>query len=651
MNEYLITVDQHHWRRQIQQFAAVVLIAIISVICLAVPVSVSANNHDVRDDAGVLNKQTEDYIKSVNDNQMAKIKGHPQIAVMTVKTTDGEPIEDYAQEMFDKYKFGTKGYDNGVLLLIATQDHKVRMQTGYGIESVLPDAYVDDLVSDQVKADFKKNDFSAGTKTMVKKMSAKIVKDQRYFRSKSDVTSYQHVADNANNILLYAGLAILSIAVVTHGATFSAIAVNRYRKRRIVVAAAADITGRDVLVIANKLKPADQKLIDQLTFEQLCQQCPPIDAAFKDPDSINRFIDSDTASVNRKLLKQFIDYLLNFWVLTALAQQRMTDDSISVRQLFINSHESSRICKSIADVFYNWAGLSLDDVTYVLADYDTPAERLATFIKLRSAMIHMSANDITKLAQQAVAKWQSATSHELSEADQYLALDPSVLDQVVDAAVTETSAKTYFSRYLGDSATSRHAMVDQLLTQNPQQTADDLIKSLPVILIDQYLDTVKQTTADKLDDQLTQQHDQKIDHEFTQKLRQAPVYDPTDCLQQRFIDELSVQQKESFLDEDNFNVAIAEAITTGVAILAANAFENSSDHQSHWHQSSASPHSGSNDDSSWFNNDDDSFWDDDSSSSNDDDDDFFGGGGFFGGDDGFGGDGGFSGGGGGTASW
>ena len=647
MNEQTIAVDRHHYRQQIQQFAITALIAIISMICFAAPVS--ADNHDVRDDAGVLNQQTEKYIKSVNDNQMAKIKGHPQIAVMTVKTTKDEPIEDYAQEMFDKYKFGTKGYDNGVLLLIATQDHKVRMQTGYGIESVLPDAYIDDLVSDRVKADFKKNDFSAGTRTMVKKMSARIVKDQRYLRSKSDVTAYQHVADHAKNILLYTGLAILSIAVIIHGATFSAIAVNRYRKRRIVVAAAADMVSYDALTIANKLKPADQQLINQLTFDQLCQQCPPIAAAFKDPDSINRFIDSGTTSVNRKLLKQFIDYLLNFWVLTALAQQRITDDSIIVRQLFVGSNESSHICQSISDVFYDWAGLSLDDVVYVLADYDTPADRLAAFITLRAVTIKMSADDITKLAQHAVSKWQSDTSHELSEADQYLALDPSVLDQVVDDAVTETSATTYFCRYLGDTATEGHAMVNQLLTQHPQQTTDALVKLLPTFLVDQYLDKVKRTTADKLNDRLEQQHEQEIDHKFMQKLQQAPVYDPADCLQQQFIDGLSVQQKESFLHEDNFNVVITAAITTGVAILAANALQNSSDHQSHWHQSSASPHPGSNDDSSWFNNDD-SFWDDDSSSSSDDDD-FFGGGGFFDGDGGFGGDGGFSGGGGGTASW
>lgn len=647
MNEHVITVDQHRNRRAIQQFVAAVLIAIISMICLAAPAS--ANNRDVQDNADVLNKQTENYIKSVNDNQMAKIKGHPQIAVMTIKTTDGEPIEDYAQEMFDKYKFGTKGYDNGVLLLIATKDHKVRMQTGYGIESVLPDAYVDELVSDQVKADFKKNDFSAGTRTMVKHMSARIVKDQRYFRSKSDVTAYQHVGDTAMKILLYAGLAVLGIAAVIHGATFSVVSVNRHRKRQIVIAAAADITNHVVPTIANKLKPTDQQLIDQLTLEQLCRQCPPIADAFKDPDSLERFIDSDTELVNRNLLKQFIDYLLNFWVMTALAQQRMTANSINVRQLFINPHVPSQICKSISDVFYNWAGLTAGDVTYVLADYYTPSDRLAAFVTLRSAMIRMNDNDIASLAQQAAAKWQSDALHELSEADQYLALDPDTLDQIVDDAVTEKSATTYFHRYLGSAAPARNAMIDQLLDQKPQQAPEGLIKSLQTSLVDQYLATVKQTITDKLDNLLVRQHNQQIDREFTQKLHQAPIYDPTDRLQQQFIDELSVHQKESYLNEHNFDAAIAAAITTGVAILAANASENSCDCQSHWHESSASMHSGSNDDSSWFDDDDDSFWDDDSSSSSDDDD-FFGGGGFDGGGF-FGGDGGFSGGGGGTASW
>lgn len=622
MNRQSILVSHHHARQNIRRLATVVLIAIISIICLTV--HASADNHDVRDDAGVLSQQTEEYIKSVNDKQMAKIKGHPQIAVMTVKTTGDEPIEDYAQNVFDKYHFGTKDYDNGVLLLIATKDHKVRMQTGYGIEGVLPDAYVDDLVSDKVKADFKKGNFSAGTRKMVRQMSAKIVKDRDDLRSKSDVSNYQKAADNFVNSLLYAGLAIASIGAVVCGAVFSVLAINRYRKRRLVIAAAADMTRHDALVIAEKLKPADQQFIEHLTFAQLCKQLPPVAAAFKRPDSINRFIKSDSVSVDDDSLKQFIDYLLNFWVLTALAQQQMTDNSIAVRRLFFDSSQTNQ---PISHVFYDCAGLSSDEITQVLTDYYTPSHRLAAFITLWSMMVHTNTDQVEKLAQQAVSKWQSDTSHELSEADKYLSLDPDVLDQIVDRIVTEDSAKAYFSGYFGETATERNAMINHLLDQNPQQTTDDLVKSLYPAMIDRYLDAAKNTVTDKLDDRLAEQHCQEIDQEFMQKLRQSPVYNPKDYRQRQFIDEMPVQQKEELLNADNFDTVTAAAIATGVAMLAE-----------------------SDDDYDY--DDDDSSWDDgDSSSSSWDDDDFFHGGGFSDSSDWFGGGGGFSGGGGGTADW
>lgn len=625
MNRQSILVSHHHARQNIRQLATVVLIAIISIICLTA--HASADNHDVRDDAGVLNQQTEEYIKSVNDKQMAKIKGHPQIAVMTIETTGDEPIEDYAQNVFDKYHFGTKGYDNGVLLLIATKDHKVRMQTGYGIEGVLPDAYVDDLVSDRVKADFRKGNFSAGTHKMVKQMSAKIVKDQDDLRSKSDVSNYQKAADNFVNSLLYAGLAIVSIGAVVCGAIFSVLAINRYRKRRLVVAAAADMTHHDVSVIAEKLKPADQQFINQLTFAQLCKQLPLVAAVFKHHDSINRFIDSDEMSVDDKSLKQFIDYLLNFWVMTALAQKQITNNSIVVRRLFVDLYDSSRIFQPISTIVYACAGLSSEEITHVLADYYAPSHRLAAFITLRSILIHASASEIEKLAQQAVSKWQSDTSHELSEADKYLSLDPSVLDQLVDNAVTEDAAKAYFSGYFGETASDRDAMINHLLDQKPQQTIDALVKSLYPAILDHYLDTAKHIAADKLDDRLAEQHCQEIDQEFMQKLCQSPVYNPKDYRQRQFIDEMPVQQKEELLNADNFDAVTAAAIATGVAMLAE-----------------------SDDDYDY--DDDDSSWDDgDSSSSSWDDDDFFHGSGFSDSNDWFGGGGGFSGGGGGTADW
>lgn len=625
MNRQSILVSHHHARQNIRQLATVVLIAIISIICLTV--HASADNHDVRDDAGVLSQQTEEYIKSVNDKQMAKIKGHPQIAVMTVKTTGDEPIEDYAQNIFDKYHFGTKGYDNGVLLLIATKDHKVRMQTGYGIEGVLPDAYVDDLVSDKVKADFKKGDFSAGTRKMVKQMSAKIVKDQDDLRSKSDVSNYQKAADNFVNSLLYAGLVIASVGAVVCGAVFSVLAINRYRKRRPVTAVATNITHHEALAIAEKLKPADKQFVNQLTFAQLCRQLPKVAAEFKRPDSIDRFIDLDNMSVNENLLKQFIDYLLNFYVLTALAQKQITDDSIAVRRLFINSCDSSQICQPVSDAFYIWAGLSSYEITHTLADYYVTSHRLAAFITLRSTMIRTNTDDIENLAQQALSKWKSDTSREIFETDKYQSIDSSVFNQITNDIVNEWSAKSYFNGYFGEAATNRGEMINHMLDQKQQQTIEALVKSLYPAMIDRYLDAAKNTVTDKLDDRLAEQHCQEIDQEFMQKLRQSPVYNPKDYRQRQFIDEMPVQQKEELLNADNFDTVTATAIATGVAMLAE-----------------------SDDDYDY--DDDDSSWDDgDSSSSSWDDDDFFHGSGFSDSNDWFGGGGGFSGGGGGTADW
>ena len=149
-----------------------------------------ADNHDVMDDAGVLDQQTERYIYDVNQNQLARIKGHPQIAVITKKSVDGS-IEDEAQQLFNHYRFGTKGYDNGVLLLIDVGGHHVRMQTGYGIESVVPDNFVNQLMNSDVQADFRNDDYSAGTKKMVKKLSNRIVDNQSDLRSKSDVNNHQ----------------------------------------------------------------------------------------------------------------------------------------------------------------------------------------------------------------------------------------------------------------------------------------------------------------------------------------------------------------------------------------------------------------------------------------------------------------------------
>lgn len=177
-------------RQQRNYFRPVVTLLVFLLTMLMCVVSVQADNHDVMDQADVLDKSTERYIYDVNEVQLSKIKGHPQIAVITKRNINGD-IEDEAQQLFNQYQFGTKGYDNGVLLLIDIEGHHVRMQTGYGIESVVPDVFVNDLVDNTVKGYFRKNNFSAGTKLMVQRLAKRIETHQGDLRSKSDVNNHR----------------------------------------------------------------------------------------------------------------------------------------------------------------------------------------------------------------------------------------------------------------------------------------------------------------------------------------------------------------------------------------------------------------------------------------------------------------------------
>lgn len=62
-----------------------------------------------------------------------------QIALVTLDTLSGEPIEDVANNMFRKWGVGQKGKDEGILLLLVTRDRRMRMEVGYGLEPLIPD--------------------------------------------------------------------------------------------------------------------------------------------------------------------------------------------------------------------------------------------------------------------------------------------------------------------------------------------------------------------------------------------------------------------------------------------------------------------------------------------------------------------------------
>lgn len=85
-----------------------------------------------------------------------------ELSVVTLKTTKPYDIQDYSVRLFEKWKIGKAGKDNGVLLLVALEDKKVWITTGYGLEGAIPDARASNIYRNIIVPYFKKGDFSKG---------------------------------------------------------------------------------------------------------------------------------------------------------------------------------------------------------------------------------------------------------------------------------------------------------------------------------------------------------------------------------------------------------------------------------------------------------------------------------------------------------
>ena len=124
--------------------------------------------HHVHDDAHVLAQETIDAIE-----QRLKVyedSTSNQIAILTIQSLDGEVLEEYSLKVADAWKLGKKDKDNGVLLLIAVDDHKMRIEVGQGLEGVLTDAHSNRIIRNEMTPHFRKSDYDAGVTAAVDAM-------------------------------------------------------------------------------------------------------------------------------------------------------------------------------------------------------------------------------------------------------------------------------------------------------------------------------------------------------------------------------------------------------------------------------------------------------------------------------------------------
>jgi uncharacterized protein len=83
-------------------------------------------------------------------------------AVLIIPSLQGEAVEDYSFKVAEKNQIGAKEHDNGLLLLISLEEHKVRMEVGYGLEGVLTDAMTRLVIENEIAPRFKQGDYFGG---------------------------------------------------------------------------------------------------------------------------------------------------------------------------------------------------------------------------------------------------------------------------------------------------------------------------------------------------------------------------------------------------------------------------------------------------------------------------------------------------------
>jgi uncharacterized protein len=114
----------------------------------------------VNDFAQVVSPEYESKLTSLITE--VKTKTGAEIAIVTIPTTKPESIEGYAVELFERWGVGKKGEDNGVLVVAAIEDRKLRIEVGYGLEGVLPDGLCGQIIRDVLTPNFRQGNFGKG---------------------------------------------------------------------------------------------------------------------------------------------------------------------------------------------------------------------------------------------------------------------------------------------------------------------------------------------------------------------------------------------------------------------------------------------------------------------------------------------------------
>ncbi len=129
----------------------------------------------INDFAGVIRPEYRQEMEALAREVLDKTGTSIVVAVM--ETIGDNDAADYANRLYEAWGIGKKGEDKGVLIFLALKEGKVRIETGYGVEGILPDGLIGEILDRSVVPYLKKGDYSAGLANALMAVSLVVAKD------------------------------------------------------------------------------------------------------------------------------------------------------------------------------------------------------------------------------------------------------------------------------------------------------------------------------------------------------------------------------------------------------------------------------------------------------------------------------------------
>jgi uncharacterized protein len=163
------------------------------------------------DNAGLLT--AEDRATILSDLKALEAKATDQLVVVTVPSLDGYEIEDYGYQLGRKWGIGQAGKNNGVLLIVAPKERKVRIEVGRGLEPIVTDLMSSLIIQNAILPEFRRGNFSGGIRAGARDVKDVLLGDAEAVRERAKAIGKAEGPDWLMIVIILFWLSIIAVAI------------------------------------------------------------------------------------------------------------------------------------------------------------------------------------------------------------------------------------------------------------------------------------------------------------------------------------------------------------------------------------------------------------------------------------------------------